>query len=159
MANYWLMKTEPDVFSFDDLINRPNSTDSWDGIRNYQARNFMRDVFKKGDGVLIYHSRIDEPAIVGVAEVVKEAYPDTSALNPEVKYFDPRAANKGETPWVMVDVQAKKRLSIHLTLKKIKGIPELSEMMVIKKGQRLSIQPVTKKEWEVILKTGQCTDI
>ena len=108
MKNYWLMKTEPDAFSFDDLINSKNRTDCWDSIRNYQARNMMRDEFKKGDLVFIYHSRIADPAIVGIAQVTKEAYPDHTALDPNEKYFDPKSEKLGESRWVMVDVQAKK---------------------------------------------------
>jgi predicted RNA-binding protein with PUA-like domain len=152
---YWLMKTEPDVFSFDDLVERPQMTEPWDGIRNYQARNFMRDEFGLGQQVLIYHSNTEEPGIVGIAKVVREAYPDHTALDPEGKYFDPKSADKGESRWVMVDVQATHRLRQPLSLKELREIPELAGMALLKKGQRLSIQPVTAEEWQVIKQYGK----
>jgi len=148
------MKTEPDTFSFDDLVALPQHTDGWDGIRNYQARNFMRDDFKKGDLVFIYHSNTDTPAIVGIAEVVREAYLDDSALDPKQKYYDPKSAAQGESRWVKVDVKAKKRFKKPMSLKEIKEIPELSSMLLVKRGMRLSIQPVEKKEWDLLLKLG-----
>ncbi len=151
---YWLMKTEPDTFSFDDLIACPDRTDGWDGIRNYQARNFMRDEFKKGDQVFIYHSNTDLPSIVGIAEVVREAYPDNTALDPKEKYYDPKSAAKGESRWVQVDVKAKKRLKKPMSLKEIREIPQLSTMALVKKGMRLSIQPVSKDEWSELIKLG-----
>lgn len=146
------MKTEPDVFSYDDLVAAKNSTEPWDGIRNYQARNFMRDDFSKGDLVFIYHSRIAEPAIVGVAKVVKEAYPDDSALDENEKYFDPKSAEKGESRWVMVDVKAVKKFKEPITLGQLREVPSLSEMKLLQRGQRLSIQPVTAKEWKTVCK-------
>lgn len=149
------MKTEPDAFSFDDLVSAPGRRDSWDGIRNYQARNMMRDEFCKGDQVFIYHSRIAEPAIVGVAEVVKEAYPDHTALDPGSKYFDPKSEEKGESRWVMVDVKAKQRFKSPVTLGFMRTVKELSNMALLKRGQRLSIQPVTAKEWQKITQLGQ----
>ena len=102
--NYWLMKSEPDCFSIDDLHACPNGTDQWDGVRNYQARNFLRDQIKVGDGVLFYHSNCKEPAIVGLAKVVREGYPDYTALDPRDKHFDPKASDAKPT-WYMVDVQ------------------------------------------------------
>jgi predicted RNA-binding protein with PUA-like domain len=155
MPNYWLMKTEPDVFSFDDLIRCKNRTDSWDGIRNYQARNMMRDDFKRGDKVFIYHSRIPEPAIVGVAEVVKESHPDPSALDPKSKYFDDKSKSKGESRWCMVDVMAVERFRSDVTIQQCRETTGLEEMALIKKGQRLSIQPVSASEWKVIRKLGK----
>ena len=153
--NYWLMKTEPDQYSFEDLTKAKGMTDCWDGIRNYQARNFMRDQFKKGDLVFIYHSRVAEPAIVGTAKVVKEAYPDHTALDPKSKYFDAKSEEKGESRWVMVDVKAVSEFSQHVTLADVKQSKGLEGMALIKRGQRLSIQPVTKKEWDIILKKGK----
>ena len=153
--NYWLMKTEPDVFSFDHLCKRPKKTEGWDGVRNYQARNMMRDDFKKGDLVFIYHSRIADPAVVGIAEVVREGYPDKSALDPKEKYFDEKSLAKGESRWVMVDVQAKKRFVEPVTLSTIRTLKSLKAMPLIKKGMRLSIQPVTKAQWDVIVKLGK----
>lgn len=144
------MKTEPDVFSYDDLERRPGQTEHWDGVRNYQARNFMRDQFRIGDQVLFYHSRTDSPGIVGIAEVVKEAYPDPSALDPKSPYFDPKSAALGQSRWVMVDVQAKKRLARAVTLEDMRREPRLAQMLVLQKGQRLSIQPVSEDEWDVI---------
>jgi predicted RNA-binding protein with PUA-like domain len=156
---YWLMKTEPDAFSFDDLIACKNGTDSWDGIRNYQARNMMRDDFQLNDMVFIYHSRIPQPAIVGVAKVVKEAYPDHTALDPEAKYFDEKSAKINESRWMMVDVKAEKHFKKHVTLHEMKELEELEGLAVIRKGQRLSIQPVSKEHWDIISKLGKPTKV
>ncbi len=150
LPSYWLMKTEPDVFSYDDLELRPGQTEHWDGVRNYQARNFMRDQFRIGDQVLFYHSRTNSPGIVGIAEVVKEAYPDPSALDPNSSYFDPKSATLGQSRWVMVDVRAKKRFARAVTLEDMRREPRLAQMLVLQKGQRLSIQPVSEAEWDVI---------
>jgi predicted RNA-binding protein with PUA-like domain len=152
---HWLMKSEPDVFSFDDLVKAPQKTASWEGVRNYQARNFMRDVFKKGDKVLYYHSNTDEPGAVGVAEVVKEGYPDSFAMDPKHEYFDPDAKKKGVNPWFMVDVKATHKFQEPVTLERIRKEPRLKKMMVIKKGARLSVQPVTPEEFEVVLELGK----
>ena len=110
------MKTEPDTFSIDDLIAAPNSTEPWDGIRNYQARNFLRDEFSVGDLVFIYHSRVKSPGVVGIAEIVRSAYPDHTALDPESNYFDPKSLEKGESRWVMVDVKAVQKFDNVVTL-------------------------------------------
>lgn len=149
--NYWLMKTEPQTFSIEDLKNSPRMTSSWDGVRNYQARNFMRDQMKKGDQVLIYHSSCKNVGIAGLAEVVKESHPDLSALDPKSSYFDPKAT-KEEPRWYMVAVKWKKSFKDIITLSQIKAQPALSEMIITKKGNRLSITPVSKKEFEKILK-------
>ncbi len=117
---YWLMKTEPDTFSFEDLLKRPQRTESWEGVRNYQARNFMRDHFKLGHSCFIYHSSVGEPAIVGVAKVVREAYPDPTALNPKSKYFDEKSKAKGESRWCMVDVKAYAQFAEPISLKRLK---------------------------------------
>ena len=148
------MKTEPGVFSFDDLVKNPKRTTSWEGVRNYQARNLMRDDFKVKDRAFIYHSGIEEPCIAGVAEVVREGYPDETALDPKSKYYDSDAAKKKETPWVMVDVKATHRFKNPVTRADLKAHKKLQSMMVLKKGARLSVQPVTKEEFEVILKLG-----
>lgn len=153
--NFWLMKTEPDVFSFDDLINCKNSTDHWDGIRNYQARNFMRDQFKLGQEVFIYHSNTKETGIYGIAKVVREAYPDHTALDSESKYFDPKSAEKGESRWVMVDVMATHRLKKPVLLQDMKEMPELEGMALLKRGQRLSIQMVSPEHWKFIKALGK----
>jgi len=155
MPAYWLMKTEPDAFSFDDLLACPNKTSSWDGVRNYQARNFMRDDFKLGDEVFIYHSRIGEPAIVGVAKVVREAYPDPSALDKKSKYFDKKSEAMGESRWCMVDVQATSAFENPVTLQTCRATKKLADMPLIKPGQRLSIQPVRCSEWETIIELGR----
>ncbi|MBC7661144.1 MAG: EVE domain-containing protein [Chitinophagaceae bacterium] len=151
---YWLMKTEPDTFSFDDLLSRPQQTEGWEGVRNYMARNFMRDQFKVGQLVFFYHSRIEEPAIVGVAQIVKEAYPDEAALDLKSPYFDAKSLAKGESRWCMVDVKAYGQFERPITLKELKStaVKDLQNMALIKPGQRLSIQPVTKKEWDAVLK-------
>jgi predicted RNA-binding protein with PUA-like domain len=149
--NYWLMKTEPETFGFDDLVGRPERTDRWEGVRNYQARNMMRDQFQLGDEVFIYHSRIAEPAIVGVARVVRTAYPDPTALDPKSKYFDPKSAEQGASRWVMVDVQASGRFVRPITLQELRSIKGLEELPLLRPGQRLSIQPVEAQHWQLIL--------
>ncbi len=152
---YWLMKTEPSVFSFDDLTRAPQRTTAWEGVRNYKARNLMRDDFKNGDRVLVYHSGIDDPVIEGLAQVVREGYPDGKAMDPKSGYFDPDAKKKGVNPWVMVDVQATDRFQVPVTRSMLKEQPALAKMMVLQKGARLSVQPVTEKEFEKILALGK----
>lgn len=151
--NYWLMKTEPEAYSWDDLKNQPNSTDFWDGVRNYQARNFMRDM-KVGDKVFFYHSQINPPAIVGIATVVREAYPDPTQFDPESKYFDPKS--KTEDPrWSVVDIRSEAEFAEPVTLPELRDIPVLEEMVLLRKGSRLSVQPVTEKEWKKITKNRE----
>ncbi|NRA63704.1 MAG: EVE domain-containing protein [Pseudobacteriovorax sp.] len=156
---YWLMKTEEDVFSFDDLINCPDHTDSWDGIRNYQARNFMRDEFSLGDKVFIYHSNTKDIGIYGVAEVVKEAYPDHTALDPKAKYFDAKSAEKGVSRWMMVDVKATHRMTKPILLSDLKTMPELDGLALLQRGQRLSIQKVSSEHWKIIYQLGKAKKI
>lgn len=152
MIKYWLFKTEPGCFSFEDLKNRPDMTEHWDGVRNFQARNFLRDQIKKGDRVLFYHSNIPEPAVVGIAEVVRDGYPDFTAMDPEGEHFDPKASP--EKPiWYMVDVRYMEPLKKTVTLEMIKNNPELSDMPLVKRS-RLSIQPVAADEWRMILSMG-----
>ena len=151
-VNHWLFKTEPGCFSFDDLKNRPDMTEHWDGVRNYQARNFLRDEVKRGDRVLFYHSSIPEPAVVGVAEVVREGYPDFTALDPTGEHFDPKASPTNPI-WYMVDLRYCKPFSRPVTLEQIKGNPLLADMPLVKRS-RLSIQPVTPDEWHIILVMG-----
>ena len=150
MPKYWLMKSEPASFSFDDLKRMPNQTEHWDGVRNYQARNFLRDAIKPGDGVLFYHSNCPEPAIVGLAKVVREGYPDHTALDPLEKHFDPKASDD-KPLWYMVDVQYLCDLSQPLSRDALRQHPLLSGMGVLRKGNRLSVQPVTAEEWQTIL--------
>jgi predicted RNA-binding protein with PUA-like domain len=151
-VNYWLFKTEPGCFSFDDLKNRPYKTESWDGVRNFQARNFLRDAIQVGDMVLFYHSSIPEPAVVGLAEIVRSGYPDTTALNPNAGHFDPKASFDNPI-WFMVDVRYVKPLHRIVTLESIKLNPLLADMPLVKRS-RLSIQPVTASEWQIILTMG-----
>jgi predicted RNA-binding protein with PUA-like domain len=147
---YWLVKSEPDAFSFDDLVASPDRTTCWDGVRNYQARNSMRDDMKRGDLVLFYHSSTEPAAIVGVAEVVREAYPDHTAFDPKDPHFDPKS--KADAPtWMMVDLRAVEPLAKPLTLAELRGVPGLEKMVLLQKGSRLSVQPVTAKEWEIVL--------
>ncbi|MDD2308385.1 MAG: EVE domain-containing protein [Desulfuromonadaceae bacterium] len=149
---HWLFKTEPGCFSFDDLKTRPDMTEPWDGVRNFQARNFLRDTIQPGDMVLFYHSNIAAPAVVGLAEIVRSGYPDTTALNPNSEHFDPKAT--AERPiWYMVDVRYVELLPRAVTLERIKQNPLLTDMPLVKRS-RLSIQPVTEAEWRIILTMG-----
>lgn len=150
----WLMKSEPSAFSIEDLKNVPNGTDHWDGIRNYQARNLMRDEMKRGDRVLFYHSSADPTAVVGTARVVREAYPDHTALDPDSKYFDPKSMSENPR-WVMVDIQFESQFAVPLTLAELRKLPQLNDMMLLKKGQRLSIQPVTEEEFGTIVRHAE----
>jgi len=146
---YWLMKTEPDAFSIDDLERA--GTEPWDGIRNYQARNFMRDEMSVGDKIYIYHSRVKPMGIVGEARVASEAYPDPTQFDPAEKYHDPKS-DPGNPRWMLVDVAFVRKYPDVLTLTELREVPELAEMQLLRKGQRLSIQPVTEHEWQVIQK-------
>ncbi|MBE0504426.1 MAG: EVE domain-containing protein [Desulfuromonadales bacterium] len=150
---FWLLKSEPSCFSFADLQARPDSVEHWDGVRNFQARNFLRDEIKVGDGVLFYHSNIPEPAIVGVARVVRAGYPDFTARDPENEHFDPRATD-ADPIWYMVDVQAIAPLSRPLTRQMLLAHPLLGGMAVLKRGNRLSVQEVTAEEWRIVLAAG-----
>ncbi len=146
--NYWLMKSEPTSYSIDDL-ERDKET-YWDGVRNYQARNFMRDDMKKGDLVFFYHSNAKEIGIMGVAEVVREAYDDFTALDPHDHHYDPKSTPENPR-WVMVDIKFRRKFKSAITLEQLKANPKLKEMLVLRKGNRLSITPVTKKDWNCVL--------
>jgi predicted RNA-binding protein with PUA-like domain len=148
------MKTEPDVFSFEDLVKAPKRTTHWEGVRNYQARNFMRDEFKPGQKVFIYHSNTEEPAIVGIAEVVRGGYTDDAALDSKSDYYDEKAAKKGVSPWVMVDVKAIARMKTPVTRALLAAEKKLSKMLVLQRGARLSIQPVTADEFDLVTRIG-----
>ena len=151
---YWLMKTEPGCFSFEDLRNRPCGVEHWDGVRNFQARNLLRDEIKVGDGVLFYHSNIKLPAVVGIARVVREGYPDATALDPRSEHFDPRAT--AESPiWYRVDIRYEAPLAHPLTRDDLRHHPLLAAMEVLKKGNRLSVQPVTAEQWRAVMSVGQ----
>ncbi|MDJ0626447.1 MAG: EVE domain-containing protein [Candidatus Caenarcaniphilales bacterium] len=148
--NYWLMKTEPGTFSIFDLETSPEKTTHWEGVRNYQARNFMRDGMKLGDKLFIYHSVIDPVGIFGTAYISKEAYVDHFQFDPNSKYYDPKASPQ-KPIWQMVNVTLEKIFKEPITLKQLKDFPELSEMVVVQKGSRLSIQPVKEEEWKFIM--------
>lgn len=149
--NYWLMKSEPDAFSIDDLKAMPKKTDHWDGVRNYQARNMMRDEMKKGDLIFFYHSNCKVPGIVGIMQVVREGYPDYTAFDPKEKYYDPKS-DPDNPRWYMVDVKYKRKLKRVIPLEEIKGLKKLEGMPLVRKGNRLSVMPVEKKHWDAILK-------
>jgi len=147
---HWLMKSEPGEFGIDDLENRHRQTEAWDGVRNYQARNMMRDDMKIGDLVFFYHSNCETPGIVGIARIVREAYPDPTAFDPNHKHFDP--SSKPDDPrWFMVDVQFVCKLKRTIALSELKNKPELEGLALIRKGNRLSIMPVEEKMWDFIL--------
>lgn len=146
--NYWLMKSEPDECSIDTALAAPNKTVPWTGVRNYQARNFMRDGMKIGDGVLFYHSSCPEPGIAGIAEVASPAYPDATQFDRKSKYYD--VASKKENPrWLHVDVRAKKKTRL-IPLAELREQKALDEMVILRRGNRLSITPVTAAEWTFI---------
>ena len=146
--NYWLMKSEPDEFSIDDL--KKKKVEPWSGVRNYQARNYMRDGMRKGDGVLFYHSSCEVPGVAGIAEVASSAYPDPTQFDPDSDYFD--ALSKHDAPrWSLVDVRFKRKLKRTITLAELKGRKELKDMVLLRPGNRLSVSPVTTQEWDFIL--------
>lgn len=149
---YWLFKSEPGCFSLDDLRSRPDGTEHWDGVRNFQARNYLRNEIKTCDGVLFYHSSIPEPCVVGTAVVVREGYPDFTAFDPQSDHFDPRSTPE-KPVWYMVDVRYVSTLPRAVTLAEIREHPALSDMPLVKRS-RLSVQPVTREQWEIILHLG-----
>lgn len=148
--NYWLMKSEPSTFSIDDLKSRPDKTEPWDGVRNYQARNFLRDDMKKGDQIFFYHSNCAEPGIVGLAMVASASYPDPTAFDPEDSHYDPKS-DADKPRWYLVDVKYKRKLKRTITLQELKQHHTLADMKLLQKGNRLSIMPVTKRQWDYIL--------
>jgi len=148
--SYWLIKTEPTEFSIDDLEKRPNQIEHWDGVRNYQARNMLRDEMKVGDVAFFYHSNCDEPGIVGIVKIVKEGYPDHTAFDPENKHFDPKS-DKENPRWFMVDVKLKKKFPRTMTLSEMRSNPELEGLILLRKGNRLSVMPVEEKHFKLIL--------
>ena len=152
--NYWLMKSEPDEFSIDDLVKAPKQSTSWFGVRNYQARNFMRDHMKVGDLVLYYHSNAESMGIAGVAEVVREAYPDHTALDPADPHYDEKSDPAAPT-WMMVDLRAVERLPHFVTLDDLRTAPGLADMFVLQRGNRLSVTPVSAEEFEIVLRLGR----
>lgn len=152
MPGYWIFKSEPNVFSIDDLER--DQTTYWDGVRNYEARNYLRDKIKKGDIVLFYHSNCKAPGIYGICEVVKEGYPDFTQFDSSNKYFDPDSKKDNPT-WFMVDIKFIKKLKRAITLDEMKKNPKLEKMRLLKKGNRLSIIPIHQREYEEIIKMSE----
>jgi predicted RNA-binding protein with PUA-like domain len=150
---YWLFKSEPNVFSIDDLARSPGRTTCWEGVRNYQARNMLRDEIGKGDGVLFYHSRVSPMAVVGTARVVREGYVDDTQFDRRSRYHDPRS--DPENPrWYMVDIRLERKFQRPVTLEELRATPGLESMMLLRRGSRLSVQPVTAEEFRIVTKLG-----
>jgi predicted RNA-binding protein with PUA-like domain len=147
---YWLFKSEPTCFSFADLMATPDRTTGWDGVRNFQARNFLRDQVRKGDGVLFYHSSAEPAGIAGIAEIVQEAHPDPTAFDPKAEHYDPKSNPKDPT-WYQVSIRGIRAIEPVLTLPRLRKVPGLKDMELLRKGSRLSIQPVTPAEWAAII--------
>ena len=146
---YWLFKSAPESYAFGHLMAEPDRSTGWDGVRNYQARNLLRDTIRVGDGVLFYHSSADPPAIAGIARVTRAGHPDPSAFDPASKYHDPKS-DPGNPTWFQVTIQAVRPIEPPLGLPELKAVPELAGMDLFRKGNRLSVQPVTAAEWAVI---------
>ena len=149
---YWLMKSEPHVYGIQHLMAEPKKTDHWDGVRNYQARNMLRDQMKKGDLAFFYHSNCKEPGIVGIMEIVKEGYPDHTAFDPEEQYYDPKS-DPDNPRWYMVNVKYKRNLKREISLRELKEHADgfLQDFPLVRRGNRLSIMPVTEDQWNFIL--------
>ncbi len=146
---YWLMKSEPDEVSIDDVMSAKGKTVPWFGVRNYQARNFMRDAMKIGDGILFYHSSCPEPGIAGIAEVVSGPYPDATQFDPKSPYYDAKATQE-QPRWISVDVKGVRKTRL-LSLAEMRTLPQLEDMVVLQKGSRLSITPVTPAQWKHVM--------
>lgn len=156
VTKYWLMKTEPSSYSIQDLAADKRQTTFWDGVRNYQARNYMRDEMKLGDKVLVYHSNADPPAVAGVATIVRESYPDHTSWDPDNKHYDPKSTAQNPR-WFMVDIKLEQIFHKPIPLDDLRGIGTLKEMELLRKGSRLSVQPVRKSEFDAILKLAKKT--
>jgi predicted RNA-binding protein with PUA-like domain len=150
---HWLFKTEPEVFGLPQLERSPDQTTRWDGVRNYQARNLLRDEIRVGDGVLFYHSRIDPPQVVATARVVRAGYPDPTQFDPRQKYHDPDS-DPADPRWYSVDIKLDRKLARPVSLPEIKSAAELSNMVLVRRS-RLSVQPVTPEEWATILRMAR----
>ena len=146
--SYWLMKSEPDEFSIDDLVRAPKKTTPWFGVRNYQARNYMRDAMRPGDGVLFYHSSCEVPGIAGLAEVAGAPHPDETQFDPKSPYFDPKST-RGNPRWILVDVKLVRKTRL-LSLEELRAHDALADMVILRRGNRLSVTPVTAAEWKYI---------
>jgi predicted RNA-binding protein with PUA-like domain len=147
---YWLFKSEPTAYSFADLMAEPDRTTGWDGVRNYQARNLLRDQVKVGDGVLFYHSSADPPCIAGIADVVRAGHPDPTAFDRKAEHYDPKS-NPGNPTWYQVSIKAVRAVVPPLGLPFLADVSELAGMELLRKGSRLSVQPVTERQWKCIL--------
>jgi predicted RNA-binding protein with PUA-like domain len=147
---YWLFKSEPTCYSFADLMSAPDRTTGWDGVRNFQARNYLRDDVRADDGVLFYHSSAEPTGIAGIAEVVREAHPDPTAFDPKADHYDPKSDPKNPT-WFQVSIRGIRAIDPALTLPQLRKLPVLKDMELLRKGSRLSIQPVTAAEWAAII--------
>lgn len=154
---YWLFKSEPDCYSIDDLARDKKRTTFWDGVRNYQARNFLRDSIRPGDGVLYYHSSTEPMAIVGTAEVVREGYPDHTAFDPKADHYDPKS-DPDDPTWFMVDIRLMQIFPRPLTRAELQACPDLKQMMLLRRGMRLSIQTVTPAEWKAVHRLAGVND-
>ena len=150
---YWLLKSEPTAYSFTDLMAEPNQTAEWDGVRNYQARNFLRDEISKGDWVLFYHSNTNPPAVIGTAVVVRSGYPDNTAWDPNSDHPDPKSTPENPI-WFMVDIKGKGALDYPVTLAQIKADPRLKDISLSRRP-RISVHPITRMEWDIILEMGK----
>jgi predicted RNA-binding protein with PUA-like domain len=148
--NYWLLKSEPTSYNIDDLQRAKNQTTSWDGVRNYQARNFMRDLMKKGDQAFFYYSNCEEPGIIGIVDIVSESHPDLTALDSKDHHYDPQSTPNNPR-WVMVDVKFRQKFPRIISLSALKQNLLLQDLLILRKGNRLSITPVSKKHWDVII--------
>lgn len=152
--NFWLLKSEPEMTSYADLAKAPKKTTCWDGVRNFQARNTLRDLMKKGDRCFFYHSSSDPVGIAGICEVVREGYPDWTAFEKGHEHYDPKSKKDAPT-WYMVDVKAVRAMPRFITLEELRGLKGLEKMVLLQRGSRLSVQPVTAKEWDVICEYAQ----
>jgi predicted RNA-binding protein with PUA-like domain len=148
--HYWLLKSDPESFSFEDLWSLPDRTTHWDGVRNFQARNFLRDEMKKGDLAFFYHSGGDDPGVVGIVEVVREGYPDHTAFDPKDSHFDPKSKKDSPT-WSMIDIHAVERFPRPVSLAEMRTKPELEGLPLLQKGNRLSVQKVGSTEWNAVV--------
>jgi predicted RNA-binding protein with PUA-like domain len=150
--NHWLLKSEPDTFGIDHLAAKPKQTTAWDGVRNYQARNMLRDSLKKGDTAFFYHSSCEVPGIAGIVRVVKEGYPDATAFDPKHHHYDPES-RRSDPRWFVVDVKLERKLKRVITLDELRRHADdvLSDFVILRRGNRLSVTPVTKAEWDFVL--------
>lgn len=150
--NYWLMKSEPEVFGLSHLLAKPNKTEHWDGVRNYQARNMLRDAMQKDDLAFLYHSNCAQPGIVSIMRIVRAGYPDHTALDPRSKYYDPKSTTDNQR-WYMVDVKHQRKLQRVITLDELKAYADtlLQDCPLVRRGNRLSVMPLTKSQWDFIL--------